>query len=128
MTYRLTAQTNKGSYRPAYYLNEHRDLGWSAKVVAGKFRLSPSGDNGDSGERWLYITTSKPVTEVELIRGILWQLWQQCTCEHDCCGCVQTIAGGGNVQRNHRWTIKAGRRHSSTATRWAVPAVSYRNI
>lgn len=121
MAHRLTAQTNKGSYRPAYYhLNEHHNLGWSAKIVAGKFRLSPSGDNGDSGERWLYITTSRPVTEPELIRGILWQLHQQCSCEHDCCGCVQTVVGGGNVQRNHTSSTKA--------TRWAVPAVSYRNI
>lgn len=125
MAYRLTAQTNKGSYRPAYYhLNEHHDLGWSAKVVAGKFHID--GD-GASGERWLYITTSRPVTESELIRGILWQLHQQCACEHDCC-CVQTVAGGNNVQLNHRWTIKASRRHSSTATRWAVLAYSYCNI
>ena len=125
MAYRLTAQTNKGSYRPAYYhLNEHHDLGWSAKVVAGKFHID--GD-GARGVRWLYITTSRPVTESELIRGILWQLHQQCACEHDCC-CVQTVAGGNNVQLNHRWTIKASRRHNSTATRWAVPAVSYCNI
>lgn len=67
MAYRLTAQTNKGSYRPAYYhLNEHRDLGWSAKVVAGKFRLSPSGDNGDSGERWLYGVVTVDAS------GVLW--------------------------------------------------------
>lgn len=126
MAYRLTAQTNEGGYRPAYYhLNEHHDLGWSAKVVAGKFHLD---EDEDSGERWLYITTSRPVSELELIRGVLWQLRQQCTCEHDCCGCTQTVAGRPKVQRNRRWTIKASRRHSSTATRWAVPAYSYRNI
>ena len=44
MAYRLTAQTNKGSYRPAYYhLNEHHDLGWSAQVVAGKFHIDGIG-------------------------------------------------------------------------------------
>ena len=118
MAFCLIAQTNKGNYRPAYYhLNEHQDLGWSAKVVAGKFRPS---EGGDSGDRWLYITTSRPVTEPELIRGVLWQLWKQCTCEHDCCGCVQTVVGGNSAQRNHRRNDKA--------TRWAVPAYSYCNL
>ena len=118
MAYHLMAQTNKGNYRPAYYhLNEHHDLGWSAKVVAGKFRPD---EGGGSGERWLYITTSRPVTESELIRGVLWQMWKQCACEHDCCGCVQTVVGGRNAQRN--------RTSSTKATRWAVPAYSYRNL
>lgn len=79
MAYRIYAETNEGSYRPAYDdLNKHRDLGWSAKVVAGRLFLD---SDGDGAIRWVHLTASKPVTRDELVEGLLWQFRQQCRCE-----------------------------------------------
>lgn len=114
MAYRIYAETNEGSYRPAYgHLNKHSDLGWSAKVVAGRLFLD---SDGDGAIRWVYITTSKPVTRDELVEGLMWQFRQQCRCEYDCCGHWQSFAHFPRAHSNKK------------GTRWAVPIYSYRNI
>lgn len=112
MAHKLIAKTNDGPYRPAWdHLNDHEDLGFTARAVVGLAR----GDD-ERVERWVYLRTSRPVTRREMFKGILWQFDRECQCEHDCCGHWQAIA--------HMRRMKSNRR----GTRWAVPVVSYRNI
>lgn len=52
MAYRIAATLSEGPYRAAYdHLNEHHDLGWTAKVVLGGFISSDGYD-----ESWLQNT------------------------------------------------------------------------
>lgn len=114
MAYHILAETNVGGYRPAYdHLNEHETLDFTVKVVPGRFREDYDGN----GERWVYLTASRPITRGELTEAVLWKFNRECRCEHDCCGHWQSHAYAHLAKPLNK-----------KGTKWKVPVVSYRNI
>ena len=63
------------------HLNDHRPLGFSFKEVAGGRQHL----DGDNLTRYLWLTTSRPVTQDEM-RAALYIYERDCACARDCCG------------------------------------------
>ena len=99
-------------YVAAYdYLDRQEYQDFWIKEVRGKAHYGAEFDSGY--RRWVYLTTSRPVTEEEISEA-LFVYDKGCSCSHDCCG---HYFGGAQYHRLRN----LGHLRSGKARRWAVP-------
>lgn len=82
-------------YAPGWsYLDEYEDMGFTVKVVRGRFNPGKYFDSTQT--TYIEITTSRPVTPGEIWTALSSAYTLGCQCEHDCCG---HLSGGPDLVR-----------------------------